>query len=254
MIKRTIAGKDYEIFESVQEFTENYPNEELVHNWREGTEGCWVKTDDGQVCPVLHRGELRNGTVEGVYNYYIRTPIGSFVCRDTIKMEGEPRKNIYTFGAKDKLPYEIRKNRKKATKREFLFAKYVAKGDDIVDAFIKAYPTNKKKYAESQAKILMNTERVRSLIREEIDKIMNEAEITPLYILNKMKDIIESVDAKDSDKVSLLKELVGIAGMRDTEKRSESVTVFQGFSDEQLKAIGGGDTKQLAEATRETEK
>ena len=42
--------------------------------------------------------------------------------------------------------------------------------------------------------------------------------------------------------------------MKDTEKKSESVTVFQGFSQEQLSAIGGGDTKKLAEAKREIEK
>ena len=91
------------------------------------------------------------------------------------------------------------------------------------------------------------------MIREEIDKVMNEADITPLYILNKMKDIIESIDAKDSDKVSLLKELVTISGMKDTEKRSESVTVFQGFTKDQLAAIGGNDTKKLAEGYREAE-
>jgi len=254
MITRKIKHKKYKIYESEEEFRKDYPDEKIYTNWREGTEGSWVKTDDGQVCPVLHRGELKNGTVEGVYNYYIRTPIGSFVCRDTVTMDGEPRKNIYSLGARNKSPYEIKRDRKKPTKREFLFAKYVAKGDDIVDAFLSAYPTDNRGYAESQAKILMNTERVRGLIREEIDKVLNEAEITPLYILEKMKNIIESPDGKDSDKVSILKELVTISGMKDTEKKSESVTVFQGFSQEQLSAIGGGDTKKLAEAKREIEK
>ena len=50
--------------------------------------------------------------------------------------------------------------------------------------------------------------------------------------------------------MSLLKELVAIAGMRDTDKKSESVTVFQGFSPQQLEAIGGGNTKKLASAKR----
>lgn len=72
------------------------------------------------------------------------------------------------------------------------------------------------------------------MIREEIEKVMNEADITPLYILERMKDIIESDLARDSDKVSVLKELVAIAGMRDTEKKSESVTLFQGFSQNSL--------------------
>lgn len=254
MITRKIKNKKYPIYENVEEFKKDYPDEKLYTNWREGTKGSWVKTDDEQVCPVLHRGELKNGTVEGVYNYYIRTPLGSFVCRDNVNMEGEPKKNIYSLGAGDKTPYEIKRDRKKPTKREFLFAKYVAKGDDMVDAFLSAYPTNNRDYAENQAKILMNTERVRGLIREEIDKVLNEAEITPLYILEKMKDIIESPDGKDSDKVSILKELVTISGMKDTEKKSESVTVFQGFSEEQLSAIGGGKSKKLAEAKREIEK
>jgi hypothetical protein len=253
MITRKINNIEYPIYENVEEFRKDYPNEKLYTNWRDGSKSSWVKTDDGQVCPVLHRGELKNGTVEGVYNYYIRTPIGSFVCRDNAVMEGEPRKNIYSLGSGDKSPYEIKRDRKKATKREFLFAKYVAKGDNIVDAFMAAYPTKNKEYAKGQAKILMNTERVRSLIREEIDKVLNEAEITPLYILNKMKDIIESPEGKDSDKVSILKELVSISGMKDTEKKSESVTVFQGFSQEQLSAIGGGDSKKLAEGKREIE-
>ena len=83
---------------------------------------------------------------------------------------------------------------------------------------------------------------------------MNEAYITPLYILEKMKDIIESDGSRDSDKVSLLKELVNIAGMKDMDKKSESVTVFQGFSPEQLNAIGGNNVKQLAKAKRKIEK
>ena len=41
--------------------------------------------------------------------------------------------------------------------------------------------------------------------------------------------------------------------MRDTEKKSESVTLFQGFSPEQLKAIGNNEVKQIASAERKVE-
>ena len=100
--------------------------------------------------------------------------------------------------------------------RMYGFLSNRAKGDDITDACLTAYPTENRSYAEREAKILMSTKRVQGLIKEEIEKVMNEAEITPLYILEKMKDIIESDGSRDSDKVSLLKELVAIAGMRDT--------------------------------------
>ena len=83
---------------------------------------------------------------------------------------------------------------------------------------------------------------------------MNEAEITPLYLLEKMKEIIDKPDAKDSDKVNVLKELIDVAGMKDKNTRQESITLFQGFSQEQLDAIGKHDTKKIAGAKREIEK
>ena len=217
-------------------------------NWRKSKEGDWVLSDDGQVCQVLKRGEAKQ---KYKTHHYIRTIIGTFLCRPDTVMEGEMRQNIYTFSPSGNYAYEQIKARENPTRREFLFAKYVAKGDNIVEAFKRAYPSNNDEYAEKQSKLLLSTERVKSLIREEIDKVLNEAEITPLYILERMKDIIENPGARDSDKVSILKELVTVAGMKDTEKRSESVTVFQGFTQEQLNAIEGKDVKKIAEAKRE---
>ena len=253
MKTRSIKKVEHILFENEDEFNKYMPKTPIVTDWRKGKEGDWVMSDDGQISQVLKRGELKNGRSGDVYNYYIRTIIGSFVCRRGSTMEGDMRKNMYAFGAHDKTSYQIVKDRKKATNKEFLFAKYVAKGDEVVDAFMKAYPAKSKDYAKRESNLLMSTKRIQSLIKEEIEKVMNEAEITPLYILEKMKNIIESPDGKDSDKVSILKELVTISGMKDTEKKSESVTVFQGFSQDQLAAIGG-ETKKLAEAKREIEK
>jgi len=249
MQTRKVNKVQHIIFDNEDEFVENMPNTSIVTDWRKGKEKDWVLTDDGQVCMILKRGQLKDNGV--LKSDYIRTVIGTFVCKNNIKMEGDMRKNIYTFSSKFETSYKSRKERVKPTRNEFLFAKYVAKGEDIVDAFMDVYPAKSKKYAEREAKLLMSTKRIKNLVREEIEKIMNEADITPLYILEKMKDIIESTTSRDSDKVSLLKELVAIAGMRDTDTKSESVTVFQGFSPEQLDAIGGNNTKKLASAKRE---
>ena len=248
MQSRAINKKDHLLFDDVNEFNQFMPDTSLVDDWRDGQEGDWVLCDDGQVCQILKRNTLKKNN--SIKSDYVRTVIGSFICSGNYKMSGDMRKNIYTFSPKYDSAYKVKKDRKKPTRNEFLFAKYVAKGDDMVDAFMSAFPANSRKYAEREAKFLMNTKRVKNLIREEIDKIMNEAEITPLYILEKMKDIIEATTSRDSDKVSLLKELVSIAGMKDTDTKSESVTVFQGFSSEQLEAIGGGN-KKLASAKRE---
>lgn len=254
MQTRKIKKIEYPLFKDKKEFEHYLPTQYLVKDWRNGEEKDWVLTDDGKVCMIIKRGSLSHGTSKTIKQDYVRTVIGSFLCKPSIKMEGEMRKNMYSFGSRDMTAKERQKERKEPTTSEFLFAKYVAKGDDIVDAFIRAFPTNNRKYAKREAGVLLKTDRVKSLVREEIDKLMNEAEITPLYILEKMKDIIESDGSRDSDKVSLLKELVNIAGMKDMDKKSESVTVFQGFSPEQLNAIGGNNVKQLAKAEREIKK
>ena len=117
---------------------------------------------------------------------------------------------------------------------------------------MKAFPSKKETYAASQAKLLLKTDRVKNLIREEIDKVLNEAEITPLYLLEEMRDIIDKDGTTDRDKLSALNTLMKISGMMDTEKKTESLTVFQGFTKEQLNAIQGTEVKKLQEATKDS--
>jgi hypothetical protein len=69
-----------------------------------------------------------------------------------------------------------------------------------------------------------------------------------------MKEVVDDNGSQDKDKIQALKTLMQISGMMDTEKRTESVTLFQGFTKEQLDAIQGGDSKKLIEASREVEK
>lgn len=253
MQTRTIKKKIHIAYDTVEEFRKYLPKVPLVENWKDGQEGDYVKTDDNQVVQILRRGTLNS--TEGFKRDYVRTIIGSFRCSDDQRMEGEMRENMYAFGqAGHKNAFHLLQERKKTTTREFLFGKYVAKGDGISDAYMTAFKTKNPIYAERMGKILLNQKRIQNVIREEIDKVLNEADITPLYILGTMKEIIDDPGAKDSDKVSLLKELVAVSGMKDTDKRSESVTVFQGFTDKQLEAIGGGETKRLAEAKREVER
>ena len=153
----------------------------------------------------------------------------------------------------NKSAYRHKIEKKETTQREFLFAQFVAKGENIVDAFLKAYPTDNRRYAEGQAKILLKAKRIQKLIRDEIDKVLVDADITPLYLLEQMRGIVDSGDSQDRDKIQAIKTLMQISGMMDTEKRTESVAVFQGFTKEQLDAIGSGKVKQLAAAEKEVE-
>ena len=121
MLVRKIKSVEHRIYNDEKEFNQYCPDENLTRNWRDGTEGSWVMADDGQVCQVLKRGELRDSQSKGVCNYYIRTVIGSFICRDNVMMEGDMRKNMYSFASEDLSPYQHKINRKKSLLEENFF-------------------------------------------------------------------------------------------------------------------------------------
>lgn len=252
MKTRVVKGITHNLYESEVEFRESHPNVSLVMDWRHSNKGDWVLTDDGKVCQVLHLGILNKESNKP--SSFIRTIIGSFICVDSVKMQGKMRTNMHTFAKDGESPTVRRKKRKKANEKEFLFASYVAKGDDVVKAYMNAFPSNNEQYSEQQAKMLLKTKRVQNLIREEIDKHLQEAEITPKYLLEEMRNIIDKPDSSDRDRLSALSTLIKISGMLDTNKTTETVALFQGFSKEQLNAIQESKYEKLSEGSKITEK
>jgi hypothetical protein len=253
MKTRKVSGVEHYLYDSELEFRETHKNVSLVYDWRHSNRGDWVLSDDGQVCQVLHLGVMKKSDRKKETTF-IRTIIGSFICTEKVKMKGEMRTNMHTFSTDGKSPSVRKRERKEPTGKEFLFAKYVAKGDDVVEAYMKAFPSKNENYAANQANLLLKTDRIKSLVREEINKYLDEAEITPRYLLEEMRDIIDKQESNDRDKITAITTLMKISGMMDTEKKSESVTLFQGFTKEQLNAIQKPEVKKLAEVKRDTEK
>ena len=253
MRERIVKGVTHYLYDDVDEFRRYKPNVSLVTDWRHSNKGDWIETDDGQVCQVLYLGILNKEDRKKDVSY-IRTIMGSYICSPKIFIEGDMKTNMHTFATDGESPSVRKRNRKHTTDKEFLFGKYVAKGDDVVEAYMKAFPSKNEEYAKSQAKLLLKTDRVKKLIREEIDKYLNEAEITPTYLLEAMRNIIDKIDSSDRDKLTALTTLMKISGMMDTEKTTESVTVFQGFTKEQLNAIQESKYEKLAEVKRDSEK
>ena len=250
MKSRTIKNVEHFLYDNVEEFRTHHSGIGLVEDWRHSNTNDWVLTDDGKVCKILHLGEMKNNKKTRTF---VRTVIGSFVCSDTARMEGPMRTNMYTFSKDGESPTVRRKKKKNSSNAEFLFAKYVAKGDDVVDSYLKAFPTDNRKYATGQAKMLLKTDRVRNLVREEIDKYLQDAEITPSYLLEEMKDIIDKKETSDRDRLSALNTLIKMSGMLDTDKKTESLAVFQGFTQEQIGAVQEQKYKELPEGKKNIE-
>ena len=86
-----------------------------------------------------------------------------------------------------------------------------------------------------------------------MQKALDETDISPTYLLDKMKNIIDDGEANNRDKIQSIKILMQVSGMLNSDKRTESVTVFQGFSQEQLSALKQEKPKAIAHTERITE-
>lgn len=244
MKTRIIKDEEHVVYKNINELRQVMPKQKIYEDWRNAPLLSWILTDDGQVCQILDKGALNN-------RKYIRTAIGMYNCAPSQRIEGELRENIYNFnGVNSKKHF---KERKEPTKQEFMFAKYVAKGDGVVEAYKSAFPLAKsKEYITAQTNLLLKTTRIKTLIDKEIEKLLEKVEISPQYLLEKTKEIIDKVDVKDNDKLSSIKILMELSGMLNKkEKQTESIQLFSGFSDKQLKVLEGGNVKKIAEQTRE---
>ena len=81
--------------------------------------------------------------------------------------------------------------------------------------------------------------------------IMDNLGINEDYLLQSAKHVIDSTD-KDADRVRAIRMLMEIRDMFPKQNsQTESLTVFQGFSREQLSALK--DSKQIGEIKAEKE-
>ena len=230
------------LYDNKDEFYDNQ-DAELVDDWRESSIGDWILTDDGQVCKILHRGIFNNG------NEYVRTILGSYPVRDVIQITGKIADDVYKF-TKSIKRRNIRINEKKPNSREIVFAKYVANGMPPEQAYLRLYKTNDTRYSKTASTALLKTTRVKKLISEETKKMLGEVGIDEEYLLSRTKDIIDNYDARDSDKLRALEMMMKIAGMFPNDKKTESLTVFQGFTREQLQQLSKSDVKAIGHAEK----
>tara|TARA_R100000742_G_C4279106_1_gene102929 strand:+ start:138 stop:908 length:771 start_codon:yes stop_codon:yes gene_type:complete len=247
MRKKTISRKEEVLYDNIKEFQSVYPNTNVNNNWRQGTEGQWVITDDKKVCKILKRNTMK--TNGGKNMDYVRTILGTYTVNPNVSMKGLPPKNIYSFSNK-KFSKKLREERKNPTNNEFLFAKYVAKGMSPVDAYLRVFPTKNEEYAKETSRVLLKTERIQKLVEEEIEAILSEIGASKQYLLEMTKGVIDNYDGKDSDKLRAIELMMKIAGMFPNDKKTESLTVFQGFSKEQLEKISSEKVEVLAHAEK----
>jgi hypothetical protein len=239
---KTIKGVEHYLYDNEHEFKAFNKEKLLRHYWRDGIEGEWVKTDDDYVCQILRKMKIGNKDC-------IRTVCGTFDINNNYKMIGEYgiAENIYSFSGKKVDGFSESK-----TKGQFLFAQYVAQGINAIEAYRKAYPKAKSKRGiQKQVNKLLKVEHVQKMIKEEIQNCLNEEGVTAEWIIGRYKTIADLAE-RDSDKLRSLESLTKIAGLFETnDKKTEQLTVFAGFTPEQLEEVKNGKTTPIAHASKE---
>jgi len=251
-IKR-IKGEEHVLYDSMKEFMAFNSMLKPTGDWRRGNQGDWVYTDDLHVCQILNVFYITVPST-GKKQKCVRTVCGSFVIgQKNTKMLGEHgvAENIYTFSRTYDTIKEVRE--KKTSSKKLLFAQYVAAGMDLSKAYSIVYPKAKdSQYIKTAANKLLQQKKVQQMVKEEIKDILNAEGVTPEFIIRLYKDIAD-ISERDSDRLRSLDALAKMSGLFDTDKKQEQLTVWSGFSPEQLEAIKNdkGNVKVLAHAEKE---
>ena len=82
--------------------------------------------------------------------------------------------------------------------------------------------------------------------------MLEEVDATPEYIIERYKTIADLAE-RDTDKLGALRDLAKMAGLFNTEdKKSEQVTIWAGFSPEQLEGVKKhGEPEIIAHAEKD---
>tara|TARA_R100001594_G_scaffold99467_1_gene133965 strand:+ start:91 stop:858 length:768 start_codon:yes stop_codon:yes gene_type:complete len=234
---KEIKNTKHYLYDDIKEFNALVDNVPVRHNWRHGEEGEWVYTDDNYVCQILKKSIIAKDT--GKPKTCVRTVCGTFLTADLNKeMLGENgiAENIYTFSGTNLSQKDF--NGRDRNSRELIFAKYVASGLNVTDAYKRAYPdATSSAYIKSRTDKLLKTETIRKMIDKEIQEILTEEGVTHNWLIERYKTIADLAES-DTAKLRSLDSLAKISGLFDlNEKKSEQVTVWAGFSPEQLEEV-----------------
>ena len=219
----------HEVYDSIDETP---PSITPLKDWRIAKVGDWVIADDDCIIQVLRKGKMLR---KKSYQYYIGTCTGTFPVSKKTKMDTDRRPNIYSFSGYG-TPEEVVANRRKMTANEELFVQYVASGIQPEEAYVRAFPTNNKRYAKMKAANLVKTERIKTAMKEELKPILEEMGVDESYVLKGIKAEAEMAD-KSGDRLKALFKLADIFDMEDknaTKVQQITGVQFQGFTDEMI--------------------
>jgi hypothetical protein len=240
---KDIKDTRHYLYDNLEEFKALVPDTAVVSNWRDGILDDWILTDDDYVCQILKMSKIGKKDC-------IRTLCGTYDVKGSYKIFGDNGivDNIYSFSGKHSFDND------RVSCRQQLFAQYVAKGYSAIESYKKSHPDAKSEsYIKHRTSSLLKTESIQKMIDKKIQEVLASEGATPEYIIGGIKTIADIAES-DSNKLRAFDTLAKMSGMYDTQDRkSEQLTVWAGFSPEQLEALNNENKKLVAHAEKETQ-
>ena len=206
-------------------------------DWREGQIGDWIKADDECIIQILRRGEMNRRKGKDKVRAYVGTCTGTFPVSANQKMDTSKRADIYSFSGRT--AEERLHDDKGLNKREKIFVAFLSQGVLMQEAYMKAFPTSNPGYALDKASQLTKTTRIITAMKEELKPVLEELGLNEEYVLNNIKEVIDSTE-KDDTKLKALFKLADIMDMEDkgrTQVTQLTAGVFKGFSEDKLEEV-----------------
>lgn len=236
MRKYLVNGINHKVFDERDEVPSNVI---VLEDWREAEVGDWVVADDGCIIQILRKGSMLRTKGKVRTKYYMGTCTGTYPVSKISKMDTSRRENIYSFSGL------LEPDKKGLSKKEKLFIYYLTYEKLTPDeAYLKAFPTNNKRYASEKAASLIKTERITTAVKEELKPILEELGISEEFILKSIKSEAQLAEKSDTR----LKALFKLSDILDLEDKNQTkVTQIQGV------AFGGFDNNMIEKAERPKE-
>ena len=208
--------------------------------WKEAEQGDWAISDDGYVARVIKRKEYEDKPNKKT-NVYIRFPWGYnfFNPNGTSKpLLVKGRKSAYTLSGK---PYmEVMAGQEKMKNLALAYVKSQFNADIAIDiAFGVVTDRQRRRWRR-----MMKTEVFHKMKSEELDKILNEHELTTDYTINLLKETIEVAKNK-GDVTNLMRAVDNLQDMHGMKEKHLVKTTQR---------IEATSTKQLVDNIFEEEK
>jgi len=219
MYTKRIKGELNYIFDTVDEFVQHFSPDvpELWDDWRTAPVGAWVKSDDGRICQIIHRGKLRDGE-------YIRTILGAYNCNSPSEfLDTDPlqHSNRFSFG----------RNRwigDYATRSEKRWIFFMMNGADPIVAYKMAYPKAKSEnYIYKRVHDLLTSRRIKMAMKREAKEAADKLGVSAEYVINGFKKLHEKAK-HEKYKLDALKELAKIADVYPDEPKQKGWTPIDG--------------------------